>query len=42
MDITLRKLTSLPDDLLVYPGHEETTSMGHEKRTNPFLIDAAQ
>ena len=42
MNITLQKLTKLPDELLVYPGHEETTVMGHEKRTNPFLIDITQ
>jgi glyoxylase-like metal-dependent hydrolase (beta-lactamase superfamily II) len=42
MDITLKKLMSLPDDLLVYPGHDETTLMGREKRTNPFLIEAVQ
>jgi glyoxylase-like metal-dependent hydrolase (beta-lactamase superfamily II) len=39
MDATLQKLMTLPDELLVYPGHEETTLMGKEKRTNPFLIN---
>jgi glyoxylase-like metal-dependent hydrolase (beta-lactamase superfamily II) len=39
MSITLQKLMTLPDDLLVYPGHEETTLMGKEKRTNPFLTN---
>ena len=39
MNVTLQKLMSLPDNLLVYPGHEETTLMGKEKRTNPFLIN---
>jgi glyoxylase-like metal-dependent hydrolase (beta-lactamase superfamily II) len=39
MSVTLRKLTSLPDDLLVYPGHDEVTLMGREKRMNPFLKD---
>ncbi|MDR0797453.1 MAG: MBL fold metallo-hydrolase [Nitrososphaerota archaeon] len=38
MSVTLQKLMQLPDDLLVYPGHEETTLMGKEKRTNPFLM----
>jgi glyoxylase-like metal-dependent hydrolase (beta-lactamase superfamily II) len=42
MNTTLRKLASLPDEMLVYPGHDETTLMGKEKRTNPFLIDAGQ
>jgi hydroxyacylglutathione hydrolase len=34
---SLEKLTSLPDYLLVYPGHGETSMIGEEKRTNPFL-----
>jgi glyoxylase-like metal-dependent hydrolase (beta-lactamase superfamily II) len=38
MNTTLQKLTHLPDELLVYPGHDETTLMGKEKCTNPFLI----
>ncbi|GAB3991738.1 MBL fold metallo-hydrolase [Spirosoma daeguense] len=28
---------TLPDDYVVYPGHMETTTIGHEKRTNPFI-----
>ncbi|MCL1977910.1 MAG: MBL fold metallo-hydrolase [Candidatus Bathyarchaeota archaeon] len=39
MSITLKKLALLPDDLLVYPGHDEVTLMGQEKHTNPFLVD---
>lgn len=31
------KLWPLPDDTVVYPGHGPTTTIGHEKRTNPFL-----
>jgi len=42
MDLTLQKIAKLPDELLVYPGHDETTIMGKEKRANPFLIDIAQ
>jgi hydroxyacylglutathione hydrolase len=30
------KLYTLPDDTVVYPGHGPVTSVGHEKRTNPF------
>jgi hydroxyacylglutathione hydrolase len=37
MRLSLQKLTSLPDYLLVYPGHGETSMIGKEKRTNPFL-----
>ena len=39
MSVTLQKLTHLPDTLLVYPGHEEITLMGKEKKTNPFLVN---
>ncbi|HUZ86522.1 MAG TPA: MBL fold metallo-hydrolase [Candidatus Baltobacterales bacterium] len=31
------KLLSLPDDLLVYSGHGPATTIGRERRTNPFL-----
>jgi glyoxylase-like metal-dependent hydrolase (beta-lactamase superfamily II) len=31
------KLFSLPDSTVVYPGHGPVTTVGHEKRTNPFL-----
>ncbi len=31
------KLYTLPDDTIVLPGHGETTTVGDEKRTNPFV-----
>jgi len=31
-----RQLFTLPDDVTVYPGHGPETSIGFEKRTNPF------
>ena len=30
------KLASLPDETLVYPGHGDATTIGHEKDYNPF------
>lgn len=32
-----RKLFTLPDETLVYPGHGPVTTVGKEKRTNPFV-----
>jgi hydroxyacylglutathione hydrolase len=34
------KLWPLPDDTIVYPGHGGTTTIGQEKRFNPFLNSA--
>lgn len=31
------KLFALPDDTTVYPGHGDPTTIGEEKRENPFL-----
>jgi glyoxylase-like metal-dependent hydrolase (beta-lactamase superfamily II) len=34
-----RKLFTLPEDTVVYPGHGPVTTVGHEMRTNPFLSE---
>jgi hydroxyacylglutathione hydrolase len=38
MDKSLRRFLTLPDPFAVYPGHGPGTSVGHERRTNPFLV----
>jgi hydroxyacylglutathione hydrolase len=37
-----RELLTLPDDTIVYPGHGAPTTIGAERRTNPFLTGAAR
>lgn len=31
------KLIVLPEEMVVYPGHGETTTIGAERESNPFL-----
>jgi glyoxylase-like metal-dependent hydrolase (beta-lactamase superfamily II) len=33
------RVLTLPDDVVVLPGHGEQTSIGRERATNPFLLD---
>lgn len=35
------KLLTLPDEMKIYPGHGPPTTIGQERRTNPFLIGFA-
>ena len=37
IDSIKTKLMPLPDDTVVYPGHGPETTIGRERRTNPFL-----
>ncbi len=37
MQVSLRKLSQLPDYFVVYPGHGPQTTIGEEKRVNPFM-----
>ena len=37
MDSIHSRLLTLPDDLVVYPGHRSPTTIGDERRDNPFL-----
>lgn len=35
---SLHRLKDLPDDWTVHPGHGETTTLDHERATNPFMV----
>ena len=37
LDSIRERLFALPDETLVYPGHGEPSTIGEERRTNPFL-----
>jgi len=39
MEESLRRFLTLPDDLKVYPGHGDTTTVGRERTSNPFLLE---
>lgn len=39
---SLERVSALPDDTVVYPGHGLATSIGQERATNPFLTGAAR
>ncbi len=42
MQSIIDKLLVLPDDTIVLPGHMLETRIGHERQTNPFILDALQ
>jgi len=37
LDSIRAKLLTLPDEVIVYPGHGEITTIGFERANNPFL-----
>lgn len=39
MDTIKKKILPLGDQTRVYSGHGPSTTIGHEKRTNPFLVN---
>ena len=32
-------LMSLPDDMTIHPGHGPSTTIGHERATNPYVLE---
>lgn len=40
LDSIMNKLLPIGDDVEVYSGHGPTTTIGHERKTNPFLTGA--
>jgi hydroxyacylglutathione hydrolase len=42
MERSLRRFLQLDDPLPVYPGHGPGTTVGHERRTNPFLVGMSE
>lgn len=40
MLVSLRKLYELPGDYKVLPGHEESTTLSHERVYNPYMAEA--
>lgn len=40
IDSIRSKLFTLPDEMKIYPGHGPTSTIGHERKTNPFVADS--
>lgn len=38
LDSIQKKIMVLPDSTLIYPGHGPSSSLGYEKKNNPFLL----
>ena len=38
IDSIEKKLFILPDEVVIYPGHGATSTIGYEKQNNPFLV----
>lgn len=38
IDSIEKKLFQLPDDVVIYPGHGDSSTIGYEKQNNPFLV----
>ena len=42
LDASLARIVALGDELTVLPGHGPATTIGRERRSNPFLLGAAR
>ena len=42
LEASLRRIVSLPAETVVHPGHGDTTTIGEEKLSNPFLNGTAR
>jgi hydroxyacylglutathione hydrolase len=42
LEASLARLVQLPPETVVYPGHGETTTIGEERVSNPFLNGTAR
>ena len=41
-DVLKNVFLEMPDDMVIYSGHGPDTTIGLERRTNPFLLEASQ
>ena len=37
MKESIQKILTYPDDITLYPGHNDSTTLGYEKKNNPYL-----
>src|SRR5437763_1442206 len=42
MDSMAEKILPMPDEVQVLPGHGQVTTVGWERKTNPFLVELQQ
>ena len=40
MESIVTRLMQLPDETIVRPGHMDQTTIGAERRSNPFVLEA--
>lgn len=39
MKESIKKISEYDNDIIIYPGHGLKTTLGHEKKNNPFFVD---